>query len=140
MTENPSQDKRLIDTRTPGEAAHAAPEDPGPETYDPENSPPIEADLQPRPEPVLQAAKLGGLVAAVVVAVAAVVSLVLAGQWTDINALGTVLGALAGAVMALIAYIAPVWQARKARAKVTPLADPRDMLGRKLVPQDRRLG
>lgn len=101
----------------------------------PEDSPPIEANLQPRPEPVLEAARLGGLVSAVVVTVAATVSLVLAGQWTDINALGTVLGGLTGAVMALIAYIAPVWQARKARAKVTPLADPRDLLGRKLVPR-----
>jgi Flp pilus assembly pilin Flp len=128
MTENP--ERHEVVPQEPGVADHAAPEDP----YDPEASPPIEADLQPRPEPVLEAARLGGLLAAVVVAVASVVSLVLAGRWTDINALGTVLGGLAGALMALIAYIAPVWQARKARAKVTPLADPRDIAGRKLVP------
>jgi lysozyme family protein len=134
------QDPNLIDTRTPGEPAHAAPEEPVvvepepiPEPYNPEASPPVEDDPQPRPEPVLDAAKIGGLLAALVVAIAATVSLVLAGKWTDINALGTVLGALASAVLALTAYFAPVWQAHKARAKVTPLADPRDSSGRKLV-------
>jgi|SRR3954464_6397815 len=141
MTE--PQDPNLIDTRTPGEPAHAAPEEPQMPPEDPlpdgglvVDEPvdePVEADLQPRPEPVLDAAKIGGLLAALVVAIAATVSLVLAGKWTDINALGTVLGALASAVLALTAYFAPVWQAHKARAKVTPLADPRDSSGRKLV-------
>jgi Flp pilus assembly pilin Flp len=126
MTENP-EDPRLVDTRTPGEAAHAAPEEPVEG----------EADDQPRPEPVLDAARIGGLIAALVIAVAATVSLVLAGKWTDINALGTALGGVAGAVLALIAYFAPVWQAHKARAKVTPLADPRDITGRQLIARTR---
>jgi Flp pilus assembly pilin Flp len=126
MTENP-EDPRLVDTRTPGEAAHAAPEEPVE----------VEADDQPRPEPVLDAARIGGLIAALVIAVAATVSLVLAGKWTDINALGTALGGVAGAVLALIAYFAPVWQAHKARAKVTPLADPRDIAGRQLIARTR---
>jgi hypothetical protein len=98
-----------------------------------EDSPPVEANLQPRPEPVLDAAKIGGLIAALVVAIAATVSLVLAGRWTDINALGATLGGVASAVLALIAYFGPVWQAHKARAKVTPLADPRDSIGRRLI-------
>lgn len=121
-----------INSGNDGVPQHAAPEG-EPEVYDPEASPPIEADLLPRPEPVLDAAKIGGLIAALVVAIAATVSLVLAGRWTDINALGTTLAGLASAVLALTAYFGPVWQARKARAKVTPLADPRDASGRKLV-------
>lgn len=129
MTDIP-ENERLVDTRTPGEAAHAAPDE---EVEPTPESDPIEADLQPRPEPVLDAAKIGGLVAALVVAIAATVSLVLAGRWTDINALGTTLAGVASAVLALTAYLAPVWQARKARAKVTPLADPRDVQGRKLI-------
>lgn len=91
-------------------------------------------ELTLRPEPVVNAAKLGGLVAAVVVAIAAVIALVLAGRWTDINALGTTLGAFFGALIALAAYVAPVWQAYKARAKVTPLVDPQTAAGTQLVP------
>jgi Flp pilus assembly pilin Flp len=140
MSENP-QDEHLVDTRTPGHAAHAAPDPTDPTdgslvSEEPESAP-IEADLQPRPEPVLNAAKIGGLIAALVVAVAATVSLVLAGKWTDINALGTALGGVAGAVLALAAYIAPVWQAYKARKVVTPLSDPRDTAGRQLVARTR---
>lgn len=89
--------------------------------------------LDVRPEPVLHAARIGGLLAALVVAIAATVSLALAGRWTDLDAWGATLGGLAGAVMALGAYVAPVWQAHKARAKVTPLSDPRDADGTPLV-------
>lgn len=129
MTENP-QDPRLVDTRTPGHAAHAAADEPVIVT----DAAPADAVLPvKRPEPVLVAAKIGGLIAALVVSIAAAVSLVLAGQWTDINALGTALGAVAGAVLALVAYFGPVWQAHKARAVVTPLDDPRDAQGRQLV-------
>ena len=93
-----------------------------------------EPDYEPeRPEPVLDAARLGGLLAAAVVTVGAVVTLVLAGRWTDLDALGASLGAALGALMALAAYVAPVWQARKARAKVTPLSSPRDADGTPLV-------
>ena len=42
------------------------------------------------------------------------------------------LSAVAAAVMALVSYVAPLWQAHRARAKVTPLTDPRDAAGRSL--------
>jgi hypothetical protein len=91
-------------------------------------------DGAPRPEPVLDAAKLAGLVAAVVVAVLGVIALIVAGNVLgDLDALANSISAVIVAFSALAAYLAPVWQARKARAKVTPLADPRDLRGRKLI-------
>lgn len=137
MTENP-QDPHLVDTRTPGHAAHAAAEDPVVELPVPDGAPADAALPAKRPEPVLSAARIGGLIAALVVSIAAAVSLVLAGQWTDINALGTALGAVAGAVLALAAYCGPVWQAYKARPQVTPLSDPRDAQGRQLIARQTR--
>lgn len=115
---------------------HAATEDP--ETISgvdvpPDESPPVEATLQPRPEPVLDAAKLGGLVAACVVTVGGVIGLIAAGRYGDLSALGTAIGGAVTAVAALSAYLAPVLQARKARTKVTPLADPRDYRGRRMI-------
>lgn len=90
---------------------------------------------EPRPEPVLDAAKLGGLVAAAVVAVLGVVLTVAAGITLDnLTALGVVIAGAVTAVAALGAYLAQVWQGRKARAQVTPLDDPRDEAGRELVP------
>lgn len=138
MTHLDPQDPNLTDTRTPGVAAHAAAEDPAPVDAAPVEPMPDPAPapapvVPPRPEPVLNAARIGGLIAALVVAVAATVSLVLAGQWTDISALGTALGGVVGAVLALAAYFAPVWQAYKARKAVTPLSDPRDAQGRQLI-------
>jgi Flp pilus assembly pilin Flp len=119
-----------VDTTTDhgsdGIPQHAAPEEPGSDV----------TSEDARPEPVLNAARLGGLIAAVVIAIAATISLVLAGRWTDINALGKSLGGAIGAVLALTAYVAPVWQAYKARKKVTPLSDPRDAAGRPLTPAE----
>jgi hypothetical protein len=128
MTENP-QDPRLEDTRTPGEPAHAA-EEPA----EVPESEPVEVNLQPRPEPVLDAARLAGLIAAVVVAVLGLVALVVAGNVLgNLDALSNAISAAVVAVSALSAYVLPVWQARKARDRVTPLADPRDYKGRKLI-------
>lgn len=99
----------------PGVPDHAAPQPP------------------PRPEPVLNAAKLGGLVAAAVTTVAGLIALIVAGKAGDVNALGVSVGAAVTAVAALVAYVAPVWQARKARRQVTPLASPRNNYGDSLV-------
>lgn len=135
-----------VDTTNPGSDGipqHAAPEEPGsgvtPElTYvDPAiMGTPSQPAETPSREPVLDAARIGGLVAALIVAIGGTVTLVLAGRWTDITALGTALGGVISAALALSAYLAPVWQARKARAKVTPLIDPRDAAGRKLIPSE----
>lgn len=90
---------------------------------------PVEGEVLDRPEPVLDAARLGGLTAAATTAVGGVVVLVLAGGAGDVNALGLAVGGAVTAVAALVAYLAPLRQARKARAKVTPLEDPRDAAG-----------
>lgn len=100
--------------QTPGVPDHAAPE-------------------PPRPEPVLDAAKLGGLAGAATTAVGGTVVLVISGQAGDVGALGLSVGAAVTAVAALVAYVAPVWQARKARAKVTPLSSPRNGDGTPLM-------
>jgi hypothetical protein len=92
----------------------------------PDHGVPGEVD---RPEPVLSAAKLGGLVAAVVTAVGGTVALIVAGKAGDVNALGLSVGAAVTAVVALVAYVAPVWQAHKARRLVTPLESPRNSDG-----------
>jgi hypothetical protein len=119
-------DPNLIDKRTPGYAAHAA-----------KNDPAGDIDLlAPRPEPVIDAAKLAGLLSAAVIAVLGVVGLVVGGNVLgNLDALANALTAAGIAIGAVVAYLLPVWQARKARAKVTPLADPRDPMGRKLVPR-----
>lgn len=79
---------------------------------------------EPRPEPVLDHVRLGALIAAAVVAIGGVVALVVAGNLTDLDALGKAVGGAVTAVGALVVYLAPMWQARKARALVTPLSDP----------------
>lgn len=90
-----------------------------------------------RPQPVVDAAKLGGLVSAAVVAVGGAIFLVLAGVSTDtIGAVGVAIGAAVTAVTSLVVYVVPLVQGRKAAAKVTPLAAPRDHRGVELVPVD----
>lgn len=91
---------------------------------------------EPRPEPVLDAARLAGLLSAVVVALLGAVGVVLAGNVLgNLTALGNALTAVGVAVAALASYLLPVWQARRARAKVTPLERPQDAAGRPLVPE-----
>lgn len=97
-----------IDNRTPGYPAHADPND-------------------DRPEPVKYAAQIGGLLSAVLVAVGGVIALVAGGLTVDeLGPLGIAIGAVIVAVVALGVYLLPVWQAIKARAKVTPLESPRN--------------
>lgn len=79
---------------------------------------------EPRPEPVLDHVRLGALVAAAVVAIVGVVLVVTSGRWADLDALGKAVGGAVTAVGALSVYLAPMWQARKARELVTPVADP----------------
>lgn len=94
---------------------------------------PVEGDLVDRPEPVLDAGRLAGLLSAVIVAVVGLVLLVAAGNFRDLSALAAAVNAVLVAAAAVAAYVLPVWQARRARARVTPLADPRDDAGEPLV-------
>lgn len=90
-----------------------------------------------RPQPVVDAAKLGGLVSAAVIAVGGALFLILAGVTTDtLGAVGIAIGAAVTAVTALIVYVVSLVQGRKAAEKVTPLEDPRDYRGVQLVPAD----
>jgi hypothetical protein len=115
-----------------GVPQHAAPEDPEEEAAAAEQD--VLPPDQPRPEPVLDAAKLAGLVSALVVALLGIIALVVAGNVLgDMTTLSNAISSVIVAASALVAYLTPVWQARKARSKVTPLADPRDALGRALT-------
>lgn len=96
-------------------------------------TPASNVDDDNRPEPVVNAARLGGGVAAVVVAALGLIALVLAGHAGDLDALSKTLGALFTALGALTAYLAPLWQAYKARRQVTPLVDPRTADGEPLT-------
>lgn len=92
----------------PGRADHADPDD-------------------NRPEPVKYAAQVGGLLSAVLVACGGVIALVAGGLTLDeLGPLGIAVGGVIVAVVALGVYLLPVWQAIKARAKVTPLSSPRN--------------
>jgi hypothetical protein len=91
--------------------------------------------VQPRPQPVLNAAKLGGLVAAAFVACGGAYFLITQGvtshNLTDVGI------AIEGAITALIAlavYVTAVIHGKAAQEKVTPLSAPRDHEGRVLVP------
>jgi len=93
--------------------------------------------LAPRPEPVLSAARVAGVVSAVILAIGGLLKLVgvTLPEDYDLDAIadqaGNVVLALAGAW----SLVGPWLMARlRARDKVTPLSDPRDTLGRKLTP------
>lgn len=79
----------------------------------------------PRPEPVLDAARLGGLVSAATTAVIGAASTVVAaihGQGTD--GVGLAVGLALTALLSLVVYVAPYVTARQARQQVTPLVAP----------------
>lgn len=93
----------------------------------------------PRPEPVLDAAKLAGAIAAVIVAVG--IALRLAGLADVVDEdLARIAEAASNAVLGAAtawALVGPWITARlKARDKVTPLTDPRDARGVELLPVD----
>lgn len=85
---------------------------------------PAEVD---RPEPVMYAAKLGGLLSAFLVACGGVIALFTAGfGLDDLGPLGVAVGLVVTTGLALGVYLLQVWQGLKARAKVTPLVSPRN--------------
>ena len=93
-------------------------------------------DQEKRPEPVLDPARLGGLVGAAVTTVGGAAVIITTGVTTEtLPALGVAVGAAVTAVAALAVYLVAVFAGRAGRAQVTPLSDPRDALGRRLVPE-----
>ena len=93
--------------------------------------------VQPRPQPVLDAGKLGGLVSAALVAVSSVFFLVQAGiNPGSITALGVSVQGAVTAVVSLLAYLLPKLHAKHAATQVTPLSDPHDDQGRPLIDPD----
>lgn len=93
--------------------------------------------VEPRPQPVTDAAKLGGLVQAVLVSIGGVVFVVIRGVTEDnLLTLGTAVGAAVTAVTALVLYVVNLRLGRMAAAQVTPLSSPRDDRGIPLVPAD----
>ena len=87
-----------------------------------------------RPEPVTDAAGVASAITGLVTGVGGM--LVLAGliSAAEANSLGIALTAAYSAVATLVGVILPIYKARQARNKVTPLADPKDNSGNALVP------
>ncbi len=89
-----------------------------------------------RPEPVLDAAKLAAAISGVIAAAGAITTLY---GWTtaeQIQSLTVLIGGLITALATLVAVVAPIVTAQRARAKVTPLADPRNIHGDALTTYD----
>jgi len=93
---------------------------------------PFQPDPVPTPTPVVDAGQVSGLISALIITVVTFVFEVVG--HADTNALIQTVTAVVGAAAALVTYFTQVAQAKKAAAKVTPLAKPRDNLGRRLIP------
>jgi len=91
-------------------------------------------EAESRPEPVLNEAKIGADVAALVTALgtAAVALGVVSG--TDASVLTAALIAIGGGVVTVVNYIVTQRAANRARRLVTPTSDPRGADGQALVP------
>jgi hypothetical protein len=89
-----------------------------------------------RPQPVLDWAKLAAAIGGLVTASGA--ALVFVGWATDtqVRQAAILAAGAVTAVGALVAVVAPLWAARRARALVTPLKDPRDNSGQQLLTAD----
>jgi hypothetical protein len=90
----------------------------------------------PRPEPVVSAAKLAAAAAGLVAAIGAITTL---WGWTtadQVQSVVVLIGGLITAAATLVATVAPILAAYKARKEVTPLADPRDSHGHALVSRE----
>lgn len=88
------------------------------------------AEKVERPEPVLNAAKLGGLLSAFFVAVGGVVALFVGGfGLDDLGPLGVAIGLVITTGLAVGVYLVQLWQGLRAREQVTPLASPRNSDG-----------
>jgi hypothetical protein len=94
--------------------------------------PTFQPDPVPTPTPVVDAGKVSGLISALVISVLTMVFLII--NHADLNTQLQTLTAVGGAASALITYFTQVSQAKKAASVVTPLAKPRDNLGRRLIP------
>lgn len=93
--------------------------------------------LDPRPEPVLDAARVAGVISGVILAIGGLLKVlgVTISEDYDLDAIASQAGNVVLALAAAWSLIGPWLLARlRARDKVTPLADPRDTLGRKLTP------
>ena len=87
-----------------------------------------------RPQPVLNASKLGGLVSAAFVAVGGAYLTITQGITAkNLSAVGLAVEGAVTAVVALAVYATAVIHGRHAVAQVTPLSDPRDDTMRPLV-------
>lgn len=121
-----------VDTAGPGDDGipqHAAPEDPEPVTGG------------SRPEPVLSAARVAGVISGAILSIGGVLKLVgwLVPADYDLETLASDAGNAVLSVAAAWSLVGPWIIARtRARDKVTPLVDPRDALGRKLIPVEER--
>lgn len=88
-----------------------------------------------RPQPVVNASRLGGLISAVFVAVGGAVLTITQGITAkNLSAVGLSIDAAVTAVVALVVYVVAVIHGKAAAAEVTPLTDPRDDRGRQLLP------
>jgi hypothetical protein len=93
--------------------------------------------VQPRPQPVVNAARVGGLVSAAFVAVGGAYFVI--AQGITAQSLPVIGTSIEGAITALIAvavYVTAVIHGKAAAEQVTPLSAPRDDRGRTLVPVD----
>ena len=94
---------------------------------------PVPADPLDRPEPVLDEARI---VAGVSGALPLIAGLAGAAGWITKNEADTLTAGIIGATGALIGLInasVAFWRAKKARDRVTPLADPRGASGEQLI-------
>ena len=87
----------------------------------------------PRPEPVLDEASIAAKVSALATALATIAAVVGVLSLDDVSNLVAAIVAVVGTIVALVNYVAPLWRAGFARAKVTPLVDPVDNTGTPLV-------
>jgi len=100
------------------------------------SQPPLDRDVEARPSPVMDSAKIGRwLYTAGPLLALLFTGLNIADEETVTTTLDLVVGAIA-AIAAVVNFIAPVIRARRVRALVTPTSDPRDDSGRLLRPID----
>jgi hypothetical protein len=115
-----------------------------PNDLDPVPEPQPEPDpgpIDPRPEPVLNAATVAGAISAVILAIGGLLKLagVLIPADYDLQGLADDASNAILSVGAVWSLFGPWITARiKARDQVTPLADPRDARGRRLLPREER--
>ena len=86
-------------------------------------------------EPVIDAAALAAKVSGLIVSLGAILTIVgFTGPETDWNIMAQAVGAAILAIGGVVGTILPIINAFKARAKVTPLANPVDSAGIRLTP------